>query len=247
MLQHYGRIGFAAVIVSSLGLVALPQGARAQDPPTENGTGAAEQGKTINLQLENVDLFTVLKLLFSQAKAQWTLDNSLRGYRVNVNFKQPFRSALEIVLKAASSQIPLTYEITNGVYNIIPKQEDPGASSPEPEARPDAQEPDWNPPYKFHASLFSFNAHFLALLLGGRVIPSLPGYNGGGSGSSGFSGGGFGRGGFSGGAGGGTSGGFGGSGNGAGFGGGVLGGGFSGGGGMGYRGGFGGGGYGGGR
>ena len=87
--------GIAFLSLLTLTLVAVPFGAHAQDSP-EQGTGTISN-KPVNLDLESADLYYGLKLLFQQIKANFTLDNSLKGIPVTVHLKDtPFRVALAV-------------------------------------------------------------------------------------------------------------------------------------------------------
>jgi hypothetical protein len=252
MLIRNSRFGLAALSVTVIGLVALPLVAQAQGQDNQNGsdTSAEASGPKIKLQLENADLYTALKLLFAQAKAQFTLGPELRNIFITVNINQPFRNALETLLRASGQ--PLTYKLENDVYSIVPKTEDTTeiTNTDTTEEKP-AQTVNLK---KYFSTRFKYNTYFMIeVLRGANLIPSIYGTTGGqgGFGQGGLGGGGFGGGGLGGGLGGGGlggglggGGGFGGGGlGGGGLGGGSFGGGGFGGGGLGGGGGFGGGGY----
>src|SRR5579871_4073635 len=76
----------------------------------------------IRLSVQNGDLFTVFKALFQKAHVQYTLDPDLHNIYVTANINQPFRMALETLLRASGR--PLTYKLENEVYSIVPKIED---------------------------------------------------------------------------------------------------------------------------
>lgn len=233
MLKTFGKMGLAALALTALGLVAIPRGAQAQEDAGNTGGGPELSNRPIKLNLENTDLYTAIKLLFSQAKAQYTLDPNLRGILITAQINQPFRIALETLLRASNQ--PLTYSVENGVYSIVPKKEDVPDTT-----QPDQNQQDQNQNnyrlLKIRGSSLTFNANDIVTHLGGRIIPAIANTGGFGGGGMGGGLGGFGSGG--GGGLGGGGGGFGGGGGGLGGGGG----GFGGGGGGGFGGGGGGGG-----
>ncbi len=248
MLLRSYKIGLGVIALSAISFVAVPVNARAQDAgtdTTDNSTVSQIPNKKVSLTVESADLFYALKLLFAQINAQYVLDSSLRGQLVTVTLKdQPFRIALETLLKSAN--LPLTYTFENNIYSIIPKIEDqPQIDRAE---QPDNSVPQASgPPVKIYkgSDLPFLSALNIVELLGGRQIKAMAGmlqYSSGGMGGGGGFGGGQGgrggSGGIGGSSGGGFGGGLGGSSGGGGFGGG--GGGFGGGGG-GFGGGIGGG------
>jgi type II secretory pathway component GspD/PulD (secretin) len=81
--------------------------------------GANLEASKIKLAFDNVDLYTALKLLFAQAKTQFTLEPILKNYYVTIHINQPFRQALETLLRASGQS--LTYKLENNVYSIVPK------------------------------------------------------------------------------------------------------------------------------
>ena len=265
MSVRYGKLGLAALSLAVLGTMAMPLRAHAQDtPPATPGAGDTnDQNKVISLDLEATDLYYALTLLFKQAKANYTLDPNLRGNLVTVHIKQPFKQALETVLKA--SGLPYTYAFENGVYSVVPIKEDkPGTDIPVPtddgKGGPETTAAGDDIPVKLFVT--NLNGLDIVAALGGKAALYTSNYNGNvgynpfsggqggqggglggnsgfGGGSGGFGGGGFGggSGGFGGGGFGGGSGGFGGGGFGGGSTGGFGGGGFGGGGrGFGYNG-----------
>ncbi len=241
MQVRNGKLGLAALSLTVLGLAALPLGAHAQGDQGGTDTSAEATGPKIKLDLENADLYTALKLLFAQTKSQYTLDPSLRNIFVTVHISQPFRNALETLLRASGQ--PLTYKVENEVYSIVPKTEEPGGSE-----GPDTGNPEPAPQTvnlkKYFSTRFKYNTEFLLTVLHGTNLIRSMQVNQTGQGGGGFGGGGFGGGGM-GGMGGGGFGGMGGGMGGGGFGGGGMGGGGFGGGGLG-GGGLGGGSFGGG-
>jgi hypothetical protein len=187
MLVRNGKLGLAALSLTVLGLVALPLGAQAQGNQSGTDTSAEASGPKIKLQLENADLYTALKLLFAQAKAQFTLDPALRSIFITVNINQPFRNALETLLRASGQ--PLTYKLENEVYSIVPKSEDVTADITDTEVEKPAQTVNLK---KYFSTRFKYNSFFLIeVLRGANLIPSIYGGQQGG-GQGGFGSGGFG-------------------------------------------------------
>jgi len=230
---RFGIFSIACVSLTAVGLFAIPMGAHAQDAPgNDPASGSDVSNQPIKLDLENADLYSALKLLFAQIKANYTLDPSLRQLPVTAHLSNvPFRIALDTLLRSVNSPVPLTYKVESGIYSILEKKE-----ILEPNAEPDKTDADQKPNKlqykKFYGSTgeIRYNSYYLAYLLGAKPIPSAPQQTGG----SGFGSGGFGGGmggGFGGGSMGGGSmgGGFGGGSMGGGFGGGSMGGGFGGG------------------
>jgi hypothetical protein len=248
MALHVYKVGLAALTLSLVGGLATALPAYAQDPGQEASSGANDPAnKKIDLDLESTNLYYGLKLLFSQVKANFTIDESLKSLSVTAHLTQvPFRTALETLLKSTST--PLTYKVESGIYSVVPKVEDT-APTQEPTKEPDAPLGAGGYKYGFIHPV-NLSAVDIVTAFGGRIVNV--GYNMSSFGTGGLGGGmGGGMGGLGGGMGG-LGGGMGGMGGGmGGFGGGMGGmggGGFGGGGfGGGGRGGFGGGGgYGGG-
>lgn len=217
MVARYGGFGLAAAALTLAGIVAAPVCARAQDDATAPGPGTsgadnAQMNKKVTLVVESADLYYTLKLLFAQVKADFALDTSLRGTPVTVSLhEQPFRVALETVLKASPS--PLTYRVENGIYSVVPK-----VDSQQVIENP-VEQPVETPVARAHkimrGSAFVYNPLVIVEMLGGKVIYAFKGMSGGaggiGTGTSGGFGGMSGGLGGSGGGFGGSSGGFGGS------------------------------------
>lgn len=74
--------------------------------------------RVIDLDLEKVDLYTALNLLFEQARVLHTVHTSFKGSDVTVRLHKSFQKALEALLIA--SGLPLTYQVEDGVYSVIP-------------------------------------------------------------------------------------------------------------------------------
>ena len=215
MVARYGKIGFAAAFLTVAGMVAAPVCARAQDDATATATGtsgpdSAQMNKKVTLVVESADLYYTLKLLFAQVKADFALDTSLRGTPVTVSLHdQPFRVALETVLKASPTQ--LTYRVENGIYSVVPKVEQALPEGPSNTEAP-VEIPKKRARKIMRGSAFVYNPLAIVEILGGRVILAFKGMGNGTGGMGGGSMGGGSFGGSTGGLGGGTSGGsFGGS------------------------------------
>ncbi len=103
-----------------------PQAAVAQNP--EN---AEIRGTPISLNTEGATLYSALKSLFQQAKADFTIVDSLKTIPVTVHLNQPFRIALENLLKATGQ--PITYTVDNGVYHVIISEPSNGSVIVEPQ------------------------------------------------------------------------------------------------------------------
>ncbi|MCX6379318.1 MAG: hypothetical protein NT023_07540 [Armatimonadetes bacterium] len=192
-------LGLATLFVG--GMLALPLPSLAQDAPEGADQTTLNESKIVALDLEGVDLYQALTLLFRQAKVQYSLDNSLRGTLVTMHVKQPFKRALEATLKASS--LPITYQYQNGVYSVVPIIEQPDVPLP------DEPTPDTKKSVRFtRIRVSNLNGIDIVAFLGGRVLNFTDGFRSqflGFNPLSGSSGGGFG-----GGQGGSTVGGFGG-------------------------------------
>ena len=115
----------ACVSLVAGAVILSPTIARAQDTPgTDPASGSEASNQSIKLNLENADLYSALKLLFAQIKANYTLDPSLRQLSVTVSLTNiPFRIALDTLLKSVNSPVPLTYKVENGIYSVLEKKE----------------------------------------------------------------------------------------------------------------------------
>ncbi len=113
-----------ALSLTSIGLTLTPVRAQAQDGG-RSGSVSDLANKKIDLDLESSNLYYGLKLLFSQVKANFTIDESLKSLTVTAHLSQvPFRVALETLLKSTGT--PLTYKVESGIYSVVPKVECPG-------------------------------------------------------------------------------------------------------------------------
>ncbi len=232
MSLKFGKLGLATLSLTALGLLAMPGGARAQDPPVDPAAGANDPTtKKISLDLESTNLYSALKLLFGHINANYFLDPTLKNAEVSVHLHDvPFRVALDTLVK--STGLPLTWKFEDNIYRIVPKEVENGVG---PEAGMPTDKPldEGDTKSKIeHISRDSFTmalASLLDILPEGKIlnigpttkgiwINPYPGSLGGGQGGGGFGGGGLGGGGSQGG------GGFGGGGGGRGGGGGGRGG-----------------------
>jgi hypothetical protein len=218
--------------------------------------GLAQEGgqpdlsrKRVTVKYDQADIRYVLKQLFENVGANYSIDPQVQG-TVTVSLTDvPFEVALNTILR----QLDLTYRIENGVYYVtIRRPEEP--TTPTTTTPIEETAPQVNLPEKIQLTVAS--PYLIGSLLGATIVQysqyemSSGGFGGGFGGFGGMGGGFGGFGGMGGGFGGfgGMGGGFGGFGGlgGGGFGG-LGGGGFGGFGGGGFgRGGFGGGGFGGG-
>ena len=74
----------------------------------------------ITLKRENTDIQDILRDLFKAVKANYVIDEAIKG-KLSVSFDQvPFRVALETVLKLAAE--PLAYKFDNGIYTLELKE-----------------------------------------------------------------------------------------------------------------------------
>lgn len=229
MSVYSGKLGVVALSVLSagIGICLISPGALAQEPEKTGGQASADPAnKKIDLDLESSNLYYGLKLLFSQIKANFTIDESLKSLTVTAHLTQvPFRVALETLLKSTST--PLTYKVENGIYSVVPKVEE---AAPEPEVNQgDQGATRIGGGYKYGIIRpNNLSASDIVTALGGVLVNigydkssnsfgngGLGGSQNRGSGSQGGMGGGFGSGGMGGGSAGGgfggSSGGFGGS------------------------------------
>ncbi|MCX6381991.1 MAG: hypothetical protein NT023_21365, partial [Armatimonadetes bacterium] len=169
MMLRLGKFGVAALAFGVLGFATTATPVLAQD------AGDAQEtlnNKPVNLDLEGVDLYQALTLLFKQAKAQYSLDNNLRGTLVTVHIKQPFKNALEAVLKA--SGLPITYQFTDGVYNVVPIKED----IIDPATDPKTDEPTTAKPRLSRIFATTLNGVNIASYLGGKFLSFTSAYSG---------------------------------------------------------------------
>src|SRR5438067_10684567 len=110
----------SAVYALGLAVMVLPAA-----PVLAQGQETTAPDKKVTLNLENADLRYALKLLFTSAGVNYTLDQAVQG-TVTVSLTDvPFRTALESVLRSTQTQSPLTYRVEDKVYIISPKVEQP--------------------------------------------------------------------------------------------------------------------------
>ena len=244
MKTHFNRKN-AALAFGALALLGTPfaaSSARAQA-----AAAPADNGKPISLNLINVPVQTALRTLFSSAGVRnYTIDPGVQGY-ANINVSDvPFTVALGQLL--SSGNPPLTFDVINGIYEVkVAQPPAPPVTTIAPATTVDttgnATTPADQPKRFYTIPVDSYDAYYIATLVGQQGIievqPNYPagggqgGAQGGQNGNRGGAQGGFG--GTQGGFGGGLSapvttvggGGFGGGGfGGGGFGGGGFGGGF---------------------
>src|SRR6266571_2103813 len=109
--------GFVLLSLLTLGSAAIVRPARAQEPKQD------VTAKKVTLNLDNADLRYALKLLFTSAGVNYTLDQTVQGTVTVALTDVQFRTALESVLRSTQSQSPLTYRVEDAVYIITPKVE----------------------------------------------------------------------------------------------------------------------------
>ena len=164
--MRYGHI--AAIAALAVGTAGLPQGAFAQTTP-DTKTGADAEKQTVALDLEDTDLYAAFKMLFQQAKVNYTLDNTLKGTKVTVHIKQPFRRAIDTLIRA--SGLPITLAIENGVYSIIPQKAEETASAPVPDGTVDIAVDVPDKPRVGKVAIHNLNSIDIAAMLGGKFVP----------------------------------------------------------------------------
>src|SRR5262249_18392794 len=81
MLSRTGTFSLAALVLTTLGLVAMPVGGYAQEKDTDT-TATDKQNQLVNLDLEDAILYYGLNLLFQHIKANFQLDPSLKQLSV---------------------------------------------------------------------------------------------------------------------------------------------------------------------
>jgi len=224
MTFQFGKMGLAALSLTAMGLLALPGGARAQGQDTPPASDANDPTmKKVSLELEQTNLYSALKLLFSHINANYFLDPSLKNSEVSVHLHDiPFKTVLDTLVK--STGLPITWKFEDNIYRIVPKEVEvdrplePGTDTTRPGGDDEKQA-------KFviiSRDSFAFDGLAIAEALGGKTFSILPrvfdfnpypGTSGGG-GSQGGGGSGFGGGGLGGAGGGFGSGGIGSSGGG---------------------------------
>src|SRR2546421_9535713 len=108
----------SAVYALGLAVMVLPAA-----PVLAQGQETTAPDKKVTLNLENADLRYALKLLFTSAGVNYTLDQAVQG-TVTVSLTDiPFRTALASVLRSTQTTSPLTYRVEDQVYIISPKIE----------------------------------------------------------------------------------------------------------------------------
>ncbi|MCW3054845.1 MAG: hypothetical protein JWN14_4015 [Chthonomonadales bacterium] len=230
MSTSYGKHTIASLSLILLGLPALSGGAHAQDtampPPASEATDPTM--KKVTLDLEQTNLYSALKLLFSHINANYFLDPSLKNSEVSVHLHDvPFKIVLDTLVK--STGLPITWKFDQNIYRIVPKEVETTAL-PEEGRSTLPETPEGKSPriVMLSRDSFSFDGLSIAEALGGKTVSILPRifdtspYSGtsssgqSGSNNGGQNNGGFGNGGLGGGRSGGGGSSFGGSGLGGG-------------------------------
>ncbi len=117
-------VTMAAMGLLLYGYLSHPIGAMAQESVNKDSQSTGIEKQKVSLDLESSSLYSALKLLFSQVKCSFTLDESLKGLTVSAHFTDvPFRTALNTLLKSTST--PLTYRLEDGIYSVGPKVDQP--------------------------------------------------------------------------------------------------------------------------
>lgn len=149
----------AGLLCVSLG---APQFARAQDAKS------VAPNVTVKLDAENASLYSVLRTLFNQANVDFTVAESLKSIPVTVRLRQPFRVALETVLKTAGQ--PLAYDAANGIYHIVPATEKPSTLDDEAFVPEEPLMPKIFKPYFVTRRMRNLNGVDMVYMLGGVVL-----------------------------------------------------------------------------
>jgi len=205
---------------------------------------AAAPADTVSLDLRDAPVRQALEQLFRNAGKNYSIDSNIQGYVTLKVTDQPFDTALRLLMR--SSNPPLTYDPTNGIYQVrqraVPSPYGDGMAPP---SAPPSMTPEGGTPgtttkpgvLRKMAPLIYQDSAALAVMFGGSVLPVEFGRNsnsnGGGNSLGGGTNGNFGGNSFGGGFGGGGNS-FGGGGN-SNFGGNSFGGNSFGGGNTGYR------------
>ncbi|MBM3494246.1 MAG: hypothetical protein FJX72_07995, partial [Armatimonadetes bacterium] len=107
------RAGVLAAVIGMAIAAAIP--VRAQDTDVS--------GRKVTLNLENADIRYALKMLFEMVSVNYVLEENVQGAVTASLSDVTFRVALENILKATQSQLPLTYRVQDNVYTVSLKQE----------------------------------------------------------------------------------------------------------------------------
>src|SRR5438105_2796892 len=187
MSNRFGIVIGSALVVAWLAV--CPAGnastASGQDQPTA-------VDKKVTLNLENADLRYALKLLFTSAGVNYTLDQTVQGTVTVALTDVQFRTALESVLRSTQSQAPLTYRVEDNVYIITPKVEVvETAGNQVEEVKPEPKSRIQKIPLNF-ADVYDIVQAFGGTIIQSRA--SQTGMGGGGGYGGGMGGGGFGGG-----------------------------------------------------
>lgn len=145
----------------------MPSQARAQDAGSE-----ATRNAPITLDTESATLYSALKTLFKQANADFTIVDSLKSIPVTVHIRQPFRIALETVLKSTGE--PITFTVENGVYQIEPRRDEPPLSLGEDPQTAAPVVP--RPPIMRALKARNGSGLELVAMLGGSFVPWTTGF-----------------------------------------------------------------------
>lgn len=105
------------------------QGAPASNQPPAKSAGNDTALPTLTLDVANVELRTVLKLVFDYARAEYSVDTDVPDVKVNLRVKdQSLETVLGIILQQGKSQGKrLTYAKEGSIYRIrvVPESVEP--------------------------------------------------------------------------------------------------------------------------
>ena len=128
----------AAVFAPSAALAQQAAGTPPPNPPASPGPAAPN---SVTLDVRDAPLRQVLIQLFQEAKLDYSIAPGVQGFVTLKVTDQPLESVLKLIFRSASA--PLTYTVTNGVYEIKPRVVLP----PQPTAPPSASLGETDPVY----------------------------------------------------------------------------------------------------
>ena len=183
MKSHGTRWGGGATLIAAPALLALllsapaayaqTAGAPANPPPPVPASAPAPAAQTVTLDVRDAPIRQVLIQLFDKAKIDYSLDNAVQGFVTLKVTDQPFETVLRLVLRSAKT--PLTYSVTDKVYEIKPRvllAVSSGPEYPRSETESAAIVPAGNGPHLAVINLTYLDPFDLQGLLGVVLIPS---------------------------------------------------------------------------
>jgi len=174
MLFPFGKLGIAALSLTAMSLLIAPCAARAQDntPPASDANDPTM--KKVSLDLEQTNLYSALKLLFSHINANYFLDPSLKNSEVSVHLHDiPFKTVLDTLVK--STGLPITWKFEDNIYRIVPKEVDaPNPSETGELIKPDETAEKTAKFVIISRDSFAFDGLSIAEALGGKTFSILP-------------------------------------------------------------------------